>query len=424
VDSSLRNDRFSDYVKLKLLTKPELTFGTEFTSHQFSSQRIRYEREGYIRSFDSGRTEFFDLRGKLVQVHDKNANSIMLSYDSRGNLAGILDNFGRKIEISIDSRGLVQQLRDPARNRTVEFKYNDKLELIYSKDVDGNEYHFDYDSKGRHNLTQIGYSDKTSVDVEYYGSEMHENVKNVKDRDGTRMAYEYVSADHNHLKVTVAVSGSDGKKLSTSIYSYVFADFNGQEVTAKIIADVDGDRTETDYDPSSNLPIRIQKGNEVTRFQYDRDGHVTLKATTEQVTEMTYDLYSHKVSQVKIYPPGKPEKATWSKFSYDDHGNLLSAQNSKSIEIKLEYDGNGRITEIIQKDGSRLQFQYNVSSKPTEIVWVAPDKTKEAIKVEYGDDGEIKNVSSPQGRSVSLKVTNAYQQLLDIIRPAGVSLNF
>jgi hypothetical protein len=44
--------------------------------------------------------------------------------------------------------------------------------------------------------------------------------------------------------------------------------------------------------------------------------------------------------------------------------------------------------------------------------------------VEYTVTGEIKRVDSTAGRKIALQVTSAFQNLLDIIRPAGVSLSF
>ena len=38
-------------------------------------------------------------------------------------------------------------------------------------------------------------------------------------------------------------------------------------------------------------------------------------------------------------------------------------------------------------------------------------------------NGEIKNVESKAGQKMALQVTQAFQNLLSIVRPAGVNLN-
>jgi hypothetical protein len=44
--------------------------------------------------------------------------------------------------------------------------------------------------------------------------------------------------------------------------------------------------------------------------------------------------------------------------------------------------------------------------------------------VTYGNSGEIKKVDSPAGRKIAMQVSSAFQNLLEIVRPAGVSLSF
>src|SRR5262249_53905765 len=124
----------------------------------------------------------------------------------------------------------------------------------------------------------------------------------------------------------------------------------------------------------------------------------------------------------RTYPPGKVAEAIWAKYRYDTKGNLVQAESSEKQVIRLEYDENGRVSELIPLDGNRIRFTYNSSSKPIEIALVKPDKSVQRIVVEYDENNKIKKVESPEGREVALKVTTAFKQLLDIIRPAGLNL--
>jgi len=58
--------------------------------------------------------------------------------------------------------------------------------------------------------------------------------------------------------------------------------------------------------------------------------------------------------------------------------------------------------------------------KPIEIT----DPALGTINVSYTNSGEIKKVESSAGRKIALQVTAAFQNLLDIIKPAGVNLSF
>lgn len=80
----------------------------------------------------------------------------------------------------------------------------------------------------------------------------------------------------------------------------------------------------------------------------------------------------------------------------------------------------GRITELVDQGGQRVTFKYNRNSKPIEITVVGVG----TINVRYTASGEIEKVDSDGGRTVALKVTSTFQNLLEIIRPAGVSLSF
>ena len=66
-----------------------------------------------------------------------------------------------------------------------------------------------------------------------------------------------------------------------------------------------------------------------------------------------------------------------------------------------------------------LSFVYNAQGKPVEIKM---DKVGK-INVQYDNYGEIKKVESKAGHKMALQVTQAFQSLLAIVKPAGVNLN-
>ena len=73
-----------------------------------------------------------------------------------------------------------------------------------------------------------------------------------------------------------------------------------------------------------------------------------------------------------------------------------------------------------KKDKKRaLTFKYNAAGKPVEIAMSNVGK----INVSYDNYGEIKGVKSSAGNKMAVQVTNAFKNLLSIVRPAGVNLN-
>jgi YD repeat-containing protein len=215
--------------------------------------------------------------------------------------------------------------------------------------------------------------------------------------------------------------GPDGKEISKSKYEYwEKAKLDGERYTYKLASDVDGDRTETVYNECCGLPLEITRNGEKTTFEYDNKGHVTKKITPTEVTELQYDTRSSKVSMVKKYPKTGKAKPQWAKYTYDDKGNLTQAENSEAKRVKIVYDHQGRIKALVDQDQRTLQFTYNEASRPVEI----SDPKVGKIQVQYTNSGDIKKVDSSGGRKIALQVTSAFQNLLDIIRPAGVTLSF
>jgi YD repeat-containing protein len=431
-DRQFRNDEWSKYVKSGDVQPRRLEPGTHLTSMRFSKQAITRTETGYRRTFDNGRVETYDDQGRLVRVTDSNKNFIRFEYDSFGRMSLAEDDVGRKLRFYIGARGLVDSLQIDD-GRRAKYRYNARDELVWTRDVDGNVYTHAYSADGRHNMTRIGYADGTSMEMVYHPRTMYENIKSVKDRDGSLTTYEYVFAsrgDTSVQRVTLKIfssarAGSARSQISRSVYEYhLLKDATGAEWTRRMITDIDGDRTETVYAPGeSGVPVLIARGADTTRFVYDADGHVTRKETPTEVTVLAYDPAVSKVSRVQRTPKvgGEPQS---SEFRYDERANLIRAWNSAGDSVSLTYDDKGRIVTMTDTSGT-LSFVYNKNSKPTEI------KHSEAgrIVVTYTPTGEIEKVTTPdavegEGRKVALKVTGTFQRLLDIIRPAGVSLSF
>lgn len=422
-DATYRNDEWAKFKSVGKLKARQLPAGTKLISNRFSYQTITKVTDGYIRSYDSGKSEKFDEAGHLVKVTDKNNNFIDFKYNASGKMDRIIDNFNRKIFITYNNKGKVEKLEGESK-QVAFFKYNGQGELVYSKDTDNNVYEFVYSTDGHHNLTQVKYQDKTTLDIAYYGKEQNENVKSVKDRDGSITEYGYKANGNSALSVTVKrkEKNTDGSVTTTdSSYDYTFKNkADGEQWTSRIVETINGEKTDTTYNECCGLPISIKKGNSETAFEYDAQGRVLKKATPEEVTELTYDKVVSKVSKVLKYPKNQKNKATWSTFSWDAKGNLQTAKNHLNKAVKLFYDTNGRISTMIDQSKRRIDFKYNENSKPIVIT----DPALGSINVTYDNAGAVTKVESAKGDKVAVQIFDTFQNLIEIIRPAGVTLSF
>jgi len=420
IDANFRNDEWQKLVSRGVLKPMSLSVGTQLQSNAFSYQYITKTKEGYVRSFDNGKSELFNEQGRLVKVADKNGNYIKFEYGKDGHLNKALDNFNRKMFFTFNARGLVERI-DGENGKKVNYKYNKNDELIASQDIENNTYSYKYDA--RHNMTEIGYPDKTKMVMKYYSKKQYDNVQTVTDRDGTTTEYTYDrdSKDAGHFTVKVAVKDKKNRNISKSSYEYfIKTNAKGVEWTQKMITDLDGDKTETTYNECCGLPIVIKKGKQITKFDYDAKGRVVKKDTPFEITNLKYHDTFGKVVAVDHQSKQNKKMKTWSKFKYDNKGNLIAANNSEKKAVKLFYDGVGRIKSMIDHRKRRIDFEYNENSKPIVI----KDPKLGSINVSYTNSGEIKQVNSSAGRKVAVQVVSAFQNLLDIIRPAGVSLSF
>jgi YD repeat-containing protein len=434
-DIDFRAREWDKYLKLGLVKPIKVPVGARFVSDR---QEIMRTPLGYERTFDSGRKESFDERGRLTRILDPNGNYVQFGYGVRNRIQ-IVDNYGRHITIFLNDRKLVERVEGDDGVAST-YSYDEHNNLTYNKDVDNHVFRYDYDP--RHNMTKISYEDGTTMEVSYYPRERYENVRSVKDRDGTVANYDYWIdlADRGHYCITV-VADTSNHTISKSTYEY----FNkrsasGVEYTSRLVSNIDGEVTDTRYN-EAGVPIFISRGDEKTaghanvedasgstneeeaKLEYDSNGHVTRKETPTDITDLEYDPRANKVSYVRRTSKADPKDTTWSRYKYDDKGNLAEATNDSGLAVHLNYDGLGRISELRRGGGTSITFRYNRISKPVEICAIESQKM-DCIEVTYTDSGKTKDVKSTSGRQVALKVTSAFQELQDLIRPAGVDLSF
>jgi YD repeat-containing protein len=420
-DPVLRNREWEALVRSGKLQRRKVPEGTQFTSNKFSYQYITRLKSGYQRSFENGKVEVFDEDGKLVKITDRNNNFLNFTYQKDGKLRSLEDNFLRKMFLSWNNKGLLEKVESEG-GKTATYQYNDQLELTQVKDAFGNVYRYEYSTDNYHNLRKITYSDKTTMEIEYYGVAQDLNVKSLKDREGTLTEYSYQKdkADDLHFTVGVKVKNRDSRPISNSSYEYFLKRKpNGESWQYRLVTVVDGDRTETTYNECCGLPTLIKKGSDETKFKYDVKGRVVEKDTPSELTRLAYHPQYGKVTKVDRFSK-LDRKRAWFQYSYDSKGNLALAKNDKGKGVQLIYDRNGRIASMIDESKRRIDFKYDQNSKPIEII----DPKLGSIKVTYSNSGEVKSVDSSAGRRIALQVTSAFQNLLDIIRPAGVTLSF
>lgn len=405
----------------KFDVKTNIATGSVLYSNERGIQEVHVTKEGFFRKSNDGKVEYFGKEGHLEKITDKNNYTVEFTYKDK-TLYSIRDSFSKQIYLKWYSNGKVKEMWS-AKDKIASFKY-DGDDLVYSKDVGGNEYGYQYDSN--HNLTKVVYNpnrkkgEKEDAMTMAYDAKTF-FIKEIVDRNGDKTEYKYGSNPKNpkdHYWTDVTKKGFNNK-LATNRYEYeIKTRPDGSRYTYRIMTDINGIKTETIYTECCGLPQKIARGKVVTNFKYNDKGLLMEKRSTRgDYVKIDYDKKHNKISKVV-------NNSGTTTFEYDAKGNLKEAQNSKGKAVLLIYNNKGKIQKMVDKDIKTkerriLSFKYNSLGKP---VVIEMEKIG-TINVAYDNYGEIKRVESKQGHKMALQVTQAFQNLLAIVKPAGVNLN-
>ncbi|MBC7715269.1 MAG: RHS repeat protein [Rhizobacter sp.] len=412
----LNNDaELRQFYSKKYNVETKLADGTILYSNDRGIQTISKEKTGYKRTNSDGKTDYFDNDGKLSKISDKNGYSILFEYKGEV-LTSIKDTQAKQILLDWYPDGKIKGASYSGEKKT-SYAYDTKGNLTTSTDVLGNVYKYDYDAN--HNLTQINYADASKMQVKY---DKNSFATEVVERNGESTKYKYENNPKNpdfHYWTTVTKKTLDAPETNSRYEYEIKTKPDGQQYTYRIATEVDGIKTETIYSECCSLPLKITRGKDVTTFEYNAKGLLTKKTSTRgEYVELAYDDKINKITKV-VNNDG------WTTFQYDKIGNLAKAINSSGKSVLLIYDRLGKITKMIdqEKDDAKsrrtLSFKYNSLGKPVEIEM----ENVGIINVAYDNYGEIKKVESKAGAKMALQVTQAFQSLLSIVKPAGVNLN-
>jgi YD repeat-containing protein len=412
----LRNDaELRQAYARRFNVKAKLASGTILYSNTRGLQQIHKTNKGFMRKFNDGKKQYFNDVGKLTGITDKNGYKISMTYKNN-RLISVKDSQAKQLFFSWYQDGKVKSIWSVGDKKTL-YKY-DGNNLISSTDVQNNTYSYTYDAN--HNMLEVIYADKSKMSVEY--TKKTQLVSKVTNRNGESTGYKYESNPKNpdlHYWTTVTKSKPSSKRKVANRYEYELkARPDGSQYTYRILTKINGFKTETVYSECCSLPLKITRGKSVTNFEYNKKGLLVKKTSNKgDYVELKYHKKFNKIT-------GVTNNDGWTKFAYDNKGNLSRAQNSRGKSVLLVYDRKGRITKMIDKNKKKtktrtLKFKYNAQGKPVEI---AMDKIG-TIHVAYDNYGEIKRVESKAGHKMALQVTQAFQSLLAIVKPAGVNLN-
>jgi YD repeat-containing protein len=371
----------------------DLPANTVLRSNDCPAAELVRLADSYKRVTCDKSNDYFDLQGRLIRREESNGYSVRVSYEGQ-RPASNKDSLGQSLDFKWTPAGLLTDASN-SKDHTI-YTQDKNNDLVKSNDVNGNSYNYDYDNN--HNLTRIGYVDDTSMRIEYTSS-ANGIVQSVTQRFGDKMVYEYRSdpSDARHTWTKITAIAASGEQSSREL-------------------EYQGRTTETGAAQLARLAVSNDRGRLETI--YDDKGRVIRKANNAGgVTQYVYHPQSDKLIMVW-------NNDLKTEFHYDKQGNLIRAEDSNGRVIDLDYRDTPQIQRMVDvnradKTRRELTFKYNAAGKPTEIALVGTGK----ITVDYDDKGEISKVNSSQGAKMALQVTQAFQNLLSVVKVAGARID-
>lgn len=416
------SQRHAEWMSLKkknlLNYTPELIEGLVFEAYSRGSQQITITNNGFERLTISEQTkEYFNTDGRLIKYTDKNGRFTEIEYVN-DKITKMICSDGAVIHFKTNDKGYITEAK--LNNATAVFKYQED-NLVYNKDAVGNHYQFVYDKI--HNLTKVVYNPirvkgypEDAIHITYEDKTSY--CSSITDRNGETVNYEYKkyfnedgTEDGDHYATIVSKKGWNGEIVKNTYEYFIGVGATGGRYTQKIITSINGIITSTTYEEQCGLPLEIIRGKNETHFTYNNRCKLTRKTSTSGTDiEMKYHPTLEKLVHVRN------EQGEFN-FEYNTKGDLIKVEKANGDFVKLVYTENGKITKMIT-NSETLLFEYNKIGKPIMIEIENVGK----INVTYDKYGEISRVSSEDGHETSLKVTQAFQKLLAMVKPAGVNL--
>ena len=425
-----------------------------WTNNVFGQQSIRRLKEGYILKTPAAKDIVFDNAGRLVKITDRNKNFYELVYNKANRPELIRDNLNNQIKIGWGTAGNFPRINLLEKgDLKARYKYSASGDLLNASGIDAVAYDYNYDDE--HNLLKVKYMDGSTREIGY--NKARDWVTSFKDRNGMLTKYDYRSDNldpENKFGTVVSTASADKKTNASARYWYEFRRrADGSRYNYRAVSLIRGLASETIFTECCSTPMVIsqwqaaepKKGESSdtwmtarstdakrsTFFEYYPDGLLKKKTAPDGiVTLLSYDPKTEKVASVE-------RAGRKLAYHYDPRGNLAWAFDSAdNRRLDLTYDSLGRITILKEarngpkKELRTVYFRYNPQGKPIEI----KEKSAAAqgsIFISYNKEGEVLGITSAGGRAIASetdmalaqRVAITFQNLLEIVQPAGVSLS-
>ncbi|MCI5130733.1 MAG: RHS repeat protein, partial [Candidatus Electrothrix sp. EH2] len=423
----------------------------------------------------------FGSDGKLLEIQDKNKNTVEYTYS--GELLTKISDGNRSITFSHDSEGHITEARLP-ENIVLSYEFQDDL-LVAMIDGEGNRTEYQYDDNKQlkeivtplgHSSVQMDYDDSYRVIEQivgesetyafaYQGEDVAEATtitdsygnatvqKHDEDGRQTEIVHpdgstEKFEHDEHHSR-TRYVDPAGGEycysydergnmlTLEGPLDLYKEWDYNLKNFVTSKTEKVDATRSRTfnyTYDDNGNLTQFCLPLGDCGSISYDAHGlPLVMTDLRGNTTTNVYDAEGDLISVTdpegastafshddlgRIIGKTKPLGNSYS-YTYDNNSNLVAVDGPLGFHIGYEYDANNNLAKSLDPNGGEITYSYTES----ESIQTVTNQLGFVTAFSYGLMNERTGVTDPEGREWNY-IYNNMLRVTDVNGPLGYHQGF
>ncbi len=364
-----------------------------------------------------GEVEYFDARGKLFKIRDRNGNVMEFFYDTGGQLTAVMDTMGRMIRFQyydfltetggegtengrhVMTSGRLKSITDFS-GRTLVFSYDpltgDLLEAnfegrtrsyLYVPEVQGQD-----DLKLKHNLDiYTGPRGVNAVNMSYTGEDKVENQL-LPDAfihfTALGQTAAVIDAEGNVKDYT---HDAEGHPLSVAHRGYPVTEFSYLQRDGKNLGLVDtvtypeGNKVKYGYYTPVNGQ-EVRSGANIISITGEPDPVRSARSGPKEPAVFTYEKHTNQVTSIS-YPNG----LTVNHQDPDGNGNFKTVTtNIPGIGYSYTYNGYGQIASETDPLGRLVEYEYHPETAPG-----GNEATEANRSLDPGTGGYLKKTISP-----------------------------
>lgn len=406
--------------KYKLI--PDITEKTPYKANAVQAESVVWEKSKkyFVHTGADGRIQRFDSAGRLIQQYE--TSGVFTKYTYNNDLLVRVDDGGsRFLNISYNEQKKIKEISGVNKLRMT-YSYSNRGQNLASVQITAPEFKgtetYSYEYDNYHNMTRAIWPDKTQVSLVY--DTQKDWVTQFVGRDQCRETYSYKDSGAAKLHHVAVVNRSCDKKADSTNAKYEFwydRRPTGQEVMVRSRIESNGNFEDTTYDAATGSKTQLKTKDDTIYFEYYADAQLKSRRSARLLAEYTYDPKNRAVKTVKLTEyndKGEAAKTVQSTAQYNSRGQVSAVENSEGKKINLSYDERSRVVQVVDQNQVKFNVEYsdrhNLPSKITA-------SGLGSVTVGYGSNGQITSIQSPQGSSMALKVSSAYEKAMNLLNP-------